>query len=268
MLHPLGHAEFAGTPGSVATVRTWARHLLNGRIATAALDDVVLLLSEVVTNAVVHSDSGRTAGGSVTVCLGLGADMVHAEVIDDGSATSLPFVRAAGPDSDGGRGLLLVEAIATGWASTRTPRRAPPSGSICRQTTYSSTEPHEPRTASEPPASAPCAPFRTGASATANHPERPRTNRFSVEEPHGRPARKRLRSAPDTTRQEVRGGGWVFRAAYKNPRPARPPGRRPDAPEPPPTTAARSTHPPERELTRPPAPTRPDTRRNANEPPR
>ncbi|MGJ6963694.1 ATP-binding protein [Streptosporangium sp. G11] len=115
VLHPLGHAEFAGTPCSVATVRTWARHLLNGRVAGTALDDVVLLLSEVVTNSVVHSDSGHTPTGSVTVCLGIGGGMVHAEVIDDGSATSLPFVRAAGLDSDGGRGLLLVEAMAVGW---------------------------------------------------------------------------------------------------------------------------------------------------------
>ncbi|MGC5009576.1 ATP-binding protein [Streptosporangium sp. DT93] len=115
MLHPLGHAEFAGTPCSVATMRAWARHLLNGKVANTALDDVVLLLSEVVTNSVVHSDSGRTAGGSVTVCLGLGGGMVHAEVIDDGSEASLPFVRATGLDSDGGRGLFLVEAMAAGW---------------------------------------------------------------------------------------------------------------------------------------------------------
>ncbi|MEU4832385.1 ATP-binding protein [Streptosporangium sp. NPDC023615] len=115
VLHPLGHAEFAGTPSSVATMRAWARHLLNGRVSDTALDDVVLLLSEVVTNSVVHSGSGRRAAGSVTVCLGLGGGMVHAEVIDEGSATSLPFVRASGLDSDGGRGLFPVEAMATGW---------------------------------------------------------------------------------------------------------------------------------------------------------
>jgi serine/threonine-protein kinase RsbW len=109
VLHPLGHAEFAGTPCSVATVRAWARGLLAGRIVEAVLEDVVLLISEVVTNSVVHSDSGRRAGGSVTVCLGLGGGMVHVEVIDDGSAGSVPFVRAAEADSDGGRGLLLVE---------------------------------------------------------------------------------------------------------------------------------------------------------------
>ncbi|MEU8038766.1 ATP-binding protein [Streptosporangium sp. NPDC049078] len=121
VLHPLGHAEFAATPHSVATVRAWARHLLHTRITATALDDVVLLLSEVVTNSVVHSDSGRTATGSVTVCLGLGGNMVHAEVIDDGSATSLPFVRATDLDSDGGRGLLLVEAMATAWGTHHDP---------------------------------------------------------------------------------------------------------------------------------------------------
>jgi anti-sigma regulatory factor (Ser/Thr protein kinase) len=117
VLYPLGHAEFAGTPGSVATVRAWARGLLAGRIAEAVVEDVVLLLSEVVTNAVVHSDSGRRAGGSVTVCLGLGGGMVHVEVIDDGAAGSIPFVRAAEADSDGGRGLFLVEVMAAGWGT-------------------------------------------------------------------------------------------------------------------------------------------------------
>ncbi|MER6173280.1 ATP-binding protein, partial [Streptosporangium sp. NPDC001681] len=117
VLHPLGHAEFAGLACSVATVRAWARDLLTGRVDDSALDTVVLLLSEIVTNSVVHSDSGRTAAGSITVCLGLGGGMIHAEVIDDGSATSLPFVRAADFDSDGGRGLLLVEAMATAWGT-------------------------------------------------------------------------------------------------------------------------------------------------------
>ncbi|MBB2909028.1 anti-sigma regulatory factor (Ser/Thr protein kinase) [Streptosporangium becharense] len=116
-LRPLGHAEFPATPCTVAAVRAWARHLLAGRTPGPVLDDVTLLLSEVVTNAVVHSDSGRTPGGSVTVCLGLGGGMVHAEVIDDGSPGSIPFLRATGADSESGRGLHLVEAIAARWGA-------------------------------------------------------------------------------------------------------------------------------------------------------
>lgn len=103
----------------MATVRQWARELLTGTASDTTVDDLVLLLSEVVTNAVVHSDSGRAPGGSVMVCLGFGGGFVHVEVIDDGSATSVPFVRAADADSDGGRGLLLVDLIATGWGACR-----------------------------------------------------------------------------------------------------------------------------------------------------
>ncbi|MFI6797059.1 ATP-binding protein [Streptosporangium canum] len=118
-LRLLAHAEFSAVPGSVATARQWARELLTGTASETTVDDLVLLLSEVVTNAVVHSDSGRAPGGSVMVCLGFGGGLVHVEVIDDGSAASVPFVRAADADSDGGRGLLLVDLIATGWGACR-----------------------------------------------------------------------------------------------------------------------------------------------------
>ncbi|MEV8634127.1 ATP-binding protein [Streptosporangium sp. NPDC051023] len=119
VLFPLGHAEFPGTPASVPTARRWARDLLSGRLSDTTLDDALLLLSEVVTNAVVHSDSGREPYGSVTVCVALSNDhgdsTVHVEVIDDGSDGSLPFVRAATTDSDGGRGLLMVELLSARW---------------------------------------------------------------------------------------------------------------------------------------------------------
>ncbi|MEU9831206.1 ATP-binding protein [Streptosporangium sp. NPDC048047] len=115
VLRALGHADFPAAPSSVACARAWTRALLAGAIAPCLLDDALLLLSEVVTNAVVHSDSGRIPGGSVTVCLGVVDDALHVEVIDDGSADSVPFVRAADSDSDGGRGLLLVELLAAEW---------------------------------------------------------------------------------------------------------------------------------------------------------
>ncbi|MEV7907910.1 ATP-binding protein [Streptomyces anulatus] len=121
VLHPLGHADFPGITASVPTARQWARDLLTGKINDDTLDDVLLLLSELVTNAIVHSDSGRGAHGSVTVCVALSTDhdgcgtVVHVEVIDDGSAVSLPFVRAATPDSDGGRGLFMVETLSARW---------------------------------------------------------------------------------------------------------------------------------------------------------
>jgi hypothetical protein len=66
---------------------------------------------------VIRENSSSTWYGSVMVCLGVGGGMVHVEVIDDGSATSVPFIRAANADSDGGRGLFLVEMMASGWGT-------------------------------------------------------------------------------------------------------------------------------------------------------
>ncbi|MGC5010668.1 ATP-binding protein [Streptosporangium sp. DT93] len=104
---------------AVPEVRAWARGLLTGRIAAGVLDDVLLLLSELATNAVTHSDSGRTTDGRMTVYVARLSGAVHVEVADDGSDASAPAVRVPGTDDDGGRGLWLVEAVAAGWGSYR-----------------------------------------------------------------------------------------------------------------------------------------------------
>ncbi|GAT65358.1 anti-sigma regulatory factor, serine/threonine protein kinase [Planomonospora sphaerica] len=113
------HREFPGNAASVSRVREWARESLSGRLPAPVLDDLLLLLSELVTNAVVHSDSGRTAGGRVTVRLTLSPGAVQVEVTDDGSAAGVPAVRAPEPDDDGGRGLWLVDLLATEWGCHR-----------------------------------------------------------------------------------------------------------------------------------------------------
>ncbi|MFF5209497.1 ATP-binding protein [Streptosporangium sp. NPDC000396] len=110
-------AAINSASNSVSTARLWARDLLTRKVPETTLDDVVLLLSEVVTNAVIHSDSGRRSDGSVMVCLGLGGGVVHVEVIDDGSAGSVPFIRMAEIDSDGGRGLFMVDVLAADWGT-------------------------------------------------------------------------------------------------------------------------------------------------------
>ncbi|MER5418280.1 ATP-binding protein [Streptosporangium roseum] len=115
--HGSWRREFPGEESSVPAARAWAHGLLAVRLAPPALDDVLLLLSEVVTNAVAHSDSGRTAGGRVTVHLTHDLGVVHVEVTDDGSTTSTPAVHVPDADSDGGRGLWLVDLLATAWGS-------------------------------------------------------------------------------------------------------------------------------------------------------
>ena len=79
------------------------------------VDDVQLVVSELLTNAVSHTASGEP-GGFVTVEVSsLNAVTAYIEVIDDGSAVTVPEVRNADADECGGRGLWLVEAVAARW---------------------------------------------------------------------------------------------------------------------------------------------------------
>ncbi|MFD0883624.1 ATP-binding protein [Streptosporangium algeriense] len=113
--HNAWQRDFPGKEISIPIAREWARDLLTGQIAAPVLDDVLLLLSEVVTNAVTHSNSGRPPGGQVTVRMTYAPGDVRVRVTDDGSSTSAPIVRTPDPDEDGGRGLWLVNLLATAW---------------------------------------------------------------------------------------------------------------------------------------------------------
>jgi len=77
-----------------------------------------LIVSELVTNAIVHSRSGRD-GGIVTVAISGDAARVRVEVTDDGG-TELPRLRAADSGAESGRGLHLVDALAA-WSWSRDP---------------------------------------------------------------------------------------------------------------------------------------------------
>jgi len=80
-------------------------------------DAAVLVTSELFTNSVVHSLSGRP-GGTVTVAVADADGAVRIEVTDDG-APVFPALWPALPDDEGGRGLQLVDALAARWASQR-----------------------------------------------------------------------------------------------------------------------------------------------------
>ncbi|WP_326829290.1 ATP-binding protein [Streptosporangium sp. NBC_01810] len=112
----IGQRDFPGTPQSAGAARKWVVDLLAGQASTEVMETLELLVSEVVTNAIVHSDS-RKPGGLVTVCAGLVENMIHIEVIDDGSVISVPAMRQADDDSPGGRGLGWVDFLATAWGT-------------------------------------------------------------------------------------------------------------------------------------------------------
>lgn len=72
------------------------------------VESAELLISELVTNALRYG-----ADDAIAFSLVLAADAFVIEV-DDGSPC-LPQVRAAGPDEESGRGMLLVSAVADEW---------------------------------------------------------------------------------------------------------------------------------------------------------
>jgi anti-sigma regulatory factor (Ser/Thr protein kinase) len=80
-------------------------------------DVAVLLVSELFGNAVVHGGPGA-AGGTVTVVVVAVAGVVRVEG-SGRSGRTVPVLRAAGRDAEGGRGLQLVACLAARWGWLR-----------------------------------------------------------------------------------------------------------------------------------------------------
>jgi anti-sigma regulatory factor (Ser/Thr protein kinase) len=78
-----------------------------------------LIVSELVTNSIVHTRSGRD-GGTVTVELTSDGGRVRVEVTDDGGP-ELPRVRPVDVGAESGRGLQLVDALADAWGWDQDP---------------------------------------------------------------------------------------------------------------------------------------------------
>lgn len=95
---------------STARVRVSDR-LRQWGVCGETLDDAILVLSELFTNAVVHTDSNE-----ITCRLCGGAERLYLAIADQGRATADHDPRD--PD-EGGRGLLLVGALAERWGVAR-----------------------------------------------------------------------------------------------------------------------------------------------------
>jgi serine/threonine-protein kinase RsbW len=98
---------------TVPAAREFAAQTLLGWRTTDRLEDVLLCVSELATNALLHGvPPGR--GYRVRLHLELGG-LLRVEVDDSGAG--LPHVREAetGTEDESGRGLLLVSALADKW---------------------------------------------------------------------------------------------------------------------------------------------------------
>jgi anti-sigma regulatory factor (Ser/Thr protein kinase) len=111
----IGSLTIAARPEMVGASRSFVAKALGE--ADPATDVAVLLASEIVTNAVLHSNS-RRAGGTVTITAVEMGSGVRIDVADEGSERSIPEVKGQGCVT-GGHGLLLVQTLADQWGYLR-----------------------------------------------------------------------------------------------------------------------------------------------------
>src|SRR5688500_19029507 len=102
--------RFAATVEAVPRARHALRRVLAERAPDAPADTLELLLSELVTNAVQHSVSGR----SVAVAVLRRESSIRIAVVDNDSTPPEPG-DAVDLLDEHGRGLLLVQAMAEEW---------------------------------------------------------------------------------------------------------------------------------------------------------
>ncbi|MFC8008478.1 ATP-binding protein [Streptomyces olivaceus] len=112
------HHEVTRSPGLVGTARRAARRVLTGWSITGdRLDDALLIVSELVTNALVHGGTGpvglilREVRGCLTVA-----------VRDCGPSTSTLIPCPQNAAAESGRGLAIVARLARQCGACSTPR--------------------------------------------------------------------------------------------------------------------------------------------------
>ncbi|MGH3415141.1 MAG: ATP-binding protein [Actinocrinis sp.] len=100
------HRRFPSDPPAVAGARRFAGEVLRDQ-PPRVVDCVLLMLSELATNAIKH------AGAEFDVSLDVSPGHIRVEVGDAGSG--LPVLRSPSPSDRSGRGLRIVEMLAKAW---------------------------------------------------------------------------------------------------------------------------------------------------------
>jgi anti-sigma regulatory factor (Ser/Thr protein kinase) len=97
-------------PSALAAARRAVKRHCDGLLQAERLGDLQLVLTELVSNALVH---GR---GEIVLRLDLDGHLVRGEVIDQGDGFEHEL-RVSGPEEVGGRGLMLVKQLTSRWGT-------------------------------------------------------------------------------------------------------------------------------------------------------
>ncbi|HET6869894.1 MAG TPA: anti-sigma factor antagonist [Solirubrobacteraceae bacterium] len=108
--------ELARNPAAPARARAELRETLADGVGEADRATLILLTSELVTNAVIHS--GADAGDMVRLRITVYPDRVRIEVTDPGSGFEVGNLPSR-PRDFGGHGLVVVEGLSSRWGTTR-----------------------------------------------------------------------------------------------------------------------------------------------------
>ena len=113
---PMSSVTVPHERSSVSTARhALADELDANGVGTPMRDDAVLVLSELVSNAIKHA--APLPSGDISVCWALQQDRLHLEITDGGALTR-PQAAVAAVSSLGGRGLDIVRTICSEWGVT------------------------------------------------------------------------------------------------------------------------------------------------------
>lgn len=114
------YLELAALPSAVPCVRGHVRAVAREWGLGGLADALELLASEITTNAVRASAQLSTSAPPM-IRLWVTTDQASITIYVWDASTRMPVLQDARPDQEGGRGLLLVQTLSTGWGAYREP---------------------------------------------------------------------------------------------------------------------------------------------------
>jgi anti-sigma regulatory factor (Ser/Thr protein kinase) len=109
------YARFGRSSDQIPEARAFVRTTLSRWGETSVVDDATLVTSELFTNAVLHG-SGR-----IDVYVTLDPEALRIAVVDDGRRTPDRWPRRGATATLGGRGLRIVDSVASTWGNNFDP---------------------------------------------------------------------------------------------------------------------------------------------------